>query len=83
MIDRKRIEFLATCADLDGTEWGEAMSCLVNLYAHAGGVLGDVLVTAMEEELLAQIEWAEENCEIVTHTETREIHVQELVIKDQ
>lgn len=80
MIDYKRIEFLAECAELDGTEWGEAMTCLVALYRNAHGVLGDELTAAMEDELLQQIEWAEEHCTIVEHVETREVRFRELEV---
>lgn len=80
MIDHKRIEFLADCAELDGTEWGEAMTCLVALYRNAHGVLGDDLAAAMEDELLMQIEWAEEHCTIVDRVETREVRFKELEV---
>lgn len=80
MIDHKRIEFLTECAELDGTEWGEAMTCLVALYRNAHGVLGDELTAAMESELLLQIEWAEEHCTIVNRVETHEIHFKELEV---
>lgn len=80
MIDYKRIEFLEECAKLDGTEWGEAMLSLIDLRRSSHGVLGDKLMDAMEEELLAQIEWAEENCTIVERTEMREIIVRDLEV---
>ena len=80
MIDHKRIEFLADCAELDGTEWGEAIGCLVDLYRNTHGVLGDDLVIAVEDELLLQIEWAEAHCTIVEHVELREVRFKELEV---
>lgn len=82
-IEYKRLEFLRKCAELDGTEWGEVVFNLLQLYEGNHGLISPKLDAALEEEVLGQLEWAEESCRIVTKTETREVTFEELEFDDE
>lgn len=82
-ISYKRREFLRKCAELDGTEWGEVVLDLLRLYENNHGLISPELDSLLETEVMGQIEWAEENCKIVTKTETREVTFEELEVLDQ
>lgn len=81
MIDHKRIEFLTECVGLSNDEWGETTSALLDAYSNCKYV-SDQFRALLEEELLGQLEWAEEHCRIVTRTETREVTFKELEVDD-
>lgn len=79
-IDYKRIAFLEKCAELSNDSWGEMLAGLLAARRLNHGLVSKEFEEALEAEILSQLEWAEENCTIVTRTETREITFQELEV---
>lgn len=79
MIDHNRIEFLRECASLSNDEWGENVSGLLAAYDQCK-YASDEFRSALETEILSELEWAEESCKIVTKTETREVTYRELEV---
>lgn len=80
MIDHERLDFLQKCCVLDESEWGEGVFSLIEAYKSCQSVSSTEFISALETELLGQLEWAEQHCRIVTRTETREITFEELEV---
>ena len=66
------IEELIVYANLDGTEWGEMITALQQLW-HYRDYLSRELTKDLDQEILAQHKWAVNNLQIVEEkvTETR------------
>ena len=64
-------------ADLDGTEWGEAMSLLEQL-ARYSEYLNPEFAKALEIEIADQLQYVVDNAHIVESTETYTRTVREL-----
>lgn len=56
-------------AELDGSEWGEMLMLCEQLWKYRF-IMSDGLVQALEQEMRDQLEYAEEELEIVEETET-------------
>ena len=78
MIDSKRLEFLNECAELSNDIWGETVLGLLDA-AHSCRHASREFLAALENEILGELEWAEENCRIVERKETR---TQEVTYKE-
>lgn len=63
------IEELRTYAELDGTEWGEMLDLCERLWGYSS-IMSSELVTALENEMKAALEYAREELEIVETVET-------------
>lgn len=72
MIDRKRIEWIEKITMLMNDSWSETVEALLDAH-HNCRHCDARLVSMIEQELLGEIEWAEENLKIVKATELREI----------
>lgn len=79
-IDYKRLEFLEKCVNLSNDSWGEMVSGLLRAKYSSHGMYSLEFEKPLEEELLGQLESAEQNCKIITKTETREITYEELLL---
>lgn len=81
MIDYKRLGFLRECAGLSNDEWGETVLALLDAYDNCKYV-SDRFRTLLEEEIEAELVWAESSCRIVERTETHTVTYKELEIEE-
>jgi hypothetical protein len=66
----KQIDELQEYADLDGTEWGEAMEALCNLACRGRGYLDEEFMSGVLEEIGKELTYVRDNAIIVDETET-------------
>jgi hypothetical protein len=66
----KQIDELLEYANLDGTEWGEAMEALCNVAQRGRGYLDDAFSALVLAEIDKELEYVRANTEIVEETET-------------
>ena len=64
-----KIQALEEYIELEGSEWGEMMGLLVQLYGYRD-YCSEKLVKAMESDISTQLEAARENAEIIETKET-------------
>lgn len=66
---RSAVETLVEYAECDGTEWGETILALANLWRYYD-YLSEDLQKALDKEIADQLEYIKQNCRIVEEEET-------------
>lgn len=76
----KKIETILDFSYYDGTEYGEMLQSLVELYCRRSQ-LDQPLIDMLEKEIEMNYDFILENYEKVSHTETRSVTLTEWTIK--
>jgi len=79
----EKLEVLEEFAEYEGTEWGETMMALGQLY-RCRSLISEELAEVLDREISNQHEWASENLKLVTeevtttHTVVSIVNLEEL-----